>query len=195
MTPPNYDQRTNMHTPRTSFVGPNHSQSFNTPTPNYAYDQRNYAQPSTSNMSPQFQTPNYAHNYGYGSNYNPRSYNQPLSNAGMNHAHNQRNYDYPTISNYSPQHQQNNMPNYGYGTRNYDYANPIKPTQIDSNYFQDQNNFAYSPNGYNPSNYGYPNEIHIESDRTFDQRNFGHSTESRHETHLQPHAGEIHSHY
>lgn len=188
--PPNYDQRSNMYTPS---VGANHSPSIYTPTPSYAYDQRNYAHPSPSymqpNMSPQYQNPNYAHNYGYGSNYSPRSYPTP------NHAYNQRNYDYPAMSNYSPQHQQNNMPNYGYGSRNYDHSNSVRPVQVDPNYYQDQNNFAFSPNTYNPRNYGYPSEIHIESDRSFDQRNFGHSTESRHETHFQPHVGDMYSHY
>lgn len=190
--PPNYDQKTNMYAPS---VGTNHSPSLYTPTPNYGYNQRGYAHPSPSyvqpSTSPQYQNPNYAYNYGYPSNYNPRSY--PASN-GMNHAYNQRNHDYPAMSNYSPQYQQNSMPNYGYGSRNYDYSNQQRPTQVDPNYFQDQNNFAYSPNTYNPRNYGYPNDVHIETDRTFDQRNYGHSTENRHETHS-PHIGDVYSHY
>lgn len=189
MMAPAYDQR-NMY-PSTSYGGTNQSPSVYTPTPNNGYDQRNYGYPSTGyvqpNISPQFQSPNYANNYGYTPSYTPhynsRGYNYAPSNVGSNQAYDPRNYGYTATH-----HHQNMMPNYGHGSRNYDSNNPIyTPRGVDSNQFNDQNNFAYSPNAYNPRNYGYPpSESRVESNHSFDQRNFGHSTESRHESHFQP---------
>lgn len=150
--------------------------------PNYAYDQRNfgsYPYQVQSNTSPYFQmaAPNYGNGYGYSTNNNP-----PYIDS--NYGFDQRNYANPPS--YPQQHQQSQTPTHGYG-----YSTPSQ-----SNNFYDSNNFGYPPQTYNSppqqKSIYFPSESHIESSHTYDQRNYGHSVDSRHEVNLatKPHITE-----
>ncbi|XP_031624234.1 lipoma-preferred partner homolog isoform X2 [Contarinia nasturtii] len=147
-----------------------------------AYGGRNNAYPIASNVgsnnSPSVQRPNYGYAYtpqqAYAPNYDygPRNYNYPNPTyAASNHG--SRSYDYP---------RSHSSPVQNIHTPNYDQTYPAS-LHFGSNPMANQgpvSNHAFGPN-----------ESHVESNQVFDQRNYGFSSASRHETNTQPLIGDV----